>query len=153
MTSPAVARPRHHVPAPDLRLVERKGRAARAPARVQPAILLALAVVLVFSTLIAAAVVHSMLVSGQAELDVVTTQTGIEQEALLREQLELAELQSPANITREAQRMGMVPGQGDNWLAAQPAPDAGSTDVSSSTSPSDAAEVAAPAVDSGEPTP
>lgn len=151
MTSPVVARPRHHIPAPDLRLVEQKARSTRAPARVRPAVVLACAVVLVFSTLIAAAVVHSMLVSGQAELDDITAQTRIEEEALLQEQLELAKLQSPSSITSEAARMGMVSTQGDNWLAVQPDPDVPSADVPVATAGN--AEVAGATVDEDGPTP
>lgn len=149
MTSPAVvARPRRHTPAPDLRLIERP---TRPPTRVRPAGILAFAVVLVFSTLIAAAVVHSMLVSGQAQLDDITSETSTEQEALLQEELQLAKLQSPASITREAERMGMVPTQTDNWLAADPGPSETSPEVPAPTA--DDAEMAGATVDEGGPTP
>lgn len=149
MTSPAVvARPRRQTPAPDLRLIERP---TRQPARVRPAVVLAFAVVLVFSTLIAAAIVHSMLVSGQAQLDDITTETRTEQEALLREELELAKLQSPSSITREAERMGMVPTQSDNWLAADPGASGPAPEVPAPST--DDAEMAGAAVDEGGPTP
>lgn len=120
MTSPAVVNPRHAAPAPIL-----PGRTRRPsltvvptphPRARRPAVALSLAMVVVFAALLAGAVVHSMLVAGQAHLDKVTTQTRAEAEQLETEQFRLAALSSPERITREAERLGMVPGRPDNWL-------------------------------------
>ena len=132
------------------------------PRRLAPAVAFVLAVTVVFGALLAAAVVHSMLVTGQAHLDTVTARTRVEREQLDRERLRLATLESPARITREAERIGMVPGGEDNWLSSTPgpgptaatpgspsAPDPGPSDAT----PAGPAEVAAAAPVAGAPTP
>lgn len=108
-------RPVEVAPRPRLRVVEPPTRR-----RIRPAFIVGLAVFVVFGALLAAAVVHSMLVSGQAHLDDVSSSTRIEREELEREQVRLASLQSPERITREAERLGMVPGSGDNWIQGDP---------------------------------
>ena len=108
-------RPVEVVPRPRLRVVEAPSRR-----RGRPAAVVGLAVAVVFGALLAAAIVHSLLVSGQARLDDVSAQARVERQDLEREQVRLASLQSPQRITREAERLGMVPGEGDNWIQGDP---------------------------------
>lgn len=115
-------RPVEAAPRPRLRVVEPPTRR-----RVRPAFVVGLAAFVVFGALLAAAVVHSMLVSGQAHLDDVSTTTRVEREELERAQVRLASLQSPERITREAERLGMVPGSGDNWIQGDPQATGGPT--------------------------
>jgi hypothetical protein len=79
--------------------------------------ILATAGVVVFAALLASAVFHSMLVSGQARLDDIGVQTRLEQSRLQREQLRLADFQSPERIAREAKKMGMVPAAKQSWVS------------------------------------
>ncbi|QXC62276.1 hypothetical protein KSP35_05575 [Aquihabitans sp. G128] len=122
MTSPVRAprpTPRSHPasPAPsyrpDLRVV-------RAPARrARTGVWFALSVVLVFGALFVAAMAHSMLVSGQSHLDEVNGEIRTEKQALQREQLRLAELQSPVRIAEAAEDQGMVDGGPSPWIAPE----------------------------------
>jgi hypothetical protein len=77
---------------------------------------LSVAVVVVFGSLLASAVFHSMLVTGQAHLDDVNTEIRVEREALQRDQLRLASIQSPERIAREAVRLGMVKAERQTWI-------------------------------------
>ena len=104
---------------PDLRVV-------RAPARrSRTGLWFGLSVVLVFGALFVAAMAHSLLVSGQAHLDAVNGRIRTEQEALQRDQLRLAQLQSPARIAAEADARGMVDSGSQTWWS----PDAGAQPV------------------------
>lgn len=96
---------------PDLRIVGAPRRRSRT------GLLVGAATVVVFGALFAGAVAHSLLVSGQVHLDGVGVETRAQQERLEREQLDLAGLQSPARIAREATRLGMVPARQQNWVS------------------------------------
>jgi hypothetical protein len=77
---------------------------------------LAVAMVLVFGSLMASAMFHGLLVSGQSDLDQLDTQIQLEKTALAQEKLELANLQSPARIAEEARKLGMVPADQQHWV-------------------------------------
>jgi len=77
---------------------------------------LAAATLVVFGALLASAVFHSMLVTGQAHLDDVHTQIRAEQDQLARDRLRLASYQSPARIAREAERIGLVASDHQTWI-------------------------------------
>ena len=96
---------------PDLRVVGEPVRRSRA------GVWVAASVVVVFAALVMVAMAHSMLVSGQARLDQVNAQVRSERELLQREPLRLADAQSPAHITSEAQRLGMVQTEQPDWLS------------------------------------
>ncbi len=102
--APAPARPNLRVVGPPVR----RPRAAR---------WFVLSVVIVFGALLASAVVHSLLVSGQAHLDQVDQQVRVENERLAREQARLADYQSPERIAREAAKLGMVPATDQTWVS------------------------------------
>ena len=116
---------------PDLRVVGEPARRSRVGVSV------AASVIVVFGALIMVAMAHSMLVSGQARLDRVNAQVRSERQLLQREQLRLADAQSPARITSEAQRLGMVPTEQPDWLSPRPgdppAAVADATDTADST--------------------
>ena len=134
MTSPAIAnRPRRAPSGTGLarpRAVPPRPaplRSSRPRPQLRPTFALGLGVAIVFAALLAGAMVHSMLVSGQANLDRVTTETRSQREQLANEQLELARLQAPERIAREAERLGMIHGPDDNWRspgAPDPTPEA-----------------------------
>lgn len=118
MTSPARAprptprrQPIVEHPRPDLRVVGPPTRAART------GIWVILAATIVFAALFVAGASHSMVVSGQVHLDEVGRQVRAEQRLLLKEEVRLANAQSPARITREAARLGMVPADEQNWVS------------------------------------
>ncbi len=113
-------------PRPQLRVVRDPAPRSRA------GLVVAFAIVVVFGALVAAAMAHSFLVSGQAHLDQVNEQVRSEQELLQREQLRLADAQSPGRITREALKLGMVPATENNWVS----PGNGSGAVVTTTDPS-----------------
>ncbi len=96
---------------PDLRVVGEPAPRSRT------GISVAASVIVVFGALVMVAMAHSMLVSGQAHLDQMNAQVRTERVLLQREQLRLADAQSPARITSEAQRLGMVPTEKPNWLS------------------------------------
>jgi hypothetical protein len=77
---------------------------------------LGVAMVVVFGSLLASAMFHGMLVSGQSDLDRIEAQIQEERTALAQEKLELAHLQSPARIAEEAARLGMVPSEQQHWV-------------------------------------
>ena len=107
---------------PDLRVVGDPVRRSRTGLSV------ALSVIVVFGALILVAMAHSLSVSGQAHLDQVNGQVRNERVLLQREQLRLANVESPARITSEALRIGMVPSEQQNWLSPGTDPSAVGTD-------------------------
>lgn len=74
------------------------------------------AMVVVFAALLASAVAHSLLVSGQADLDRVDREIRAEKELLQQDRLRLARSQSPQRIALVAAELGMVPADGETWL-------------------------------------
>lgn len=107
--APAPA-PRTHlrvVPPPSRRHLRRRRTGA----------VLAVAAVLVFGSLMSAALFHGLLVGGQSNLDRLDTQLQDERAALARDKLELAKLQSPAHIAAQAEALGMVPADGQTWVS------------------------------------
>jgi hypothetical protein len=77
---------------------------------------LSVAMVIVFGSLLASAMFHGLLVSGQSNLDRLDSQIQEERTALAQEKLDLADLQSPARIAAEAERRGMVPADQQHWV-------------------------------------
>lgn len=141
MTSPARAprptprrRPVAERPRPDLRVVGPPTRAART------GIWVILAATVVFTALFVAAASHSMVVKGQVHLDDVGRQVRAGQQLLQKERVRLANDQSPARITREAARLGMVPADEQNWVspAAGTAPVVTGPDAPPTSVPDDA---------------
>lgn len=96
---------------PDLRVVDAPRRRSRA------GLVVAASSVVVFAALLAGAVAHSLLVTGQVHLDDVGVEVRAEREKLQREQLRLARYESPARITAAARRIGMVPADQQNWVS------------------------------------
>ncbi|MCU1354060.1 MAG: hypothetical protein JWM05_3269 [Acidimicrobiales bacterium] len=100
---------------PDLRVVEpaRRGRAG---------LVVASSMLLVFAALLASAIFHSVLVTGQQRLDS-TDRAVSEQEHLIEQQrLKVAELQSPGRIVVAARSQGMIEPDRTHWVAP-PGPD------------------------------
>ncbi|WP_426572585.1 hypothetical protein [Aquihabitans sp. McL0605] len=143
MTSPVRAprpTPRRAAP-PDpaarrahLRVVAPTGRQALRRRRTGAVFIVAAG--LIFGSLMASAIFHGLLVSGQSNLDHMDTELQDQRSQLARERLELADLQSPARIAAEAEKMGMVPADRQHWLS--PGTDAepivtGSTDEATTT--------------------
>ncbi len=107
---PPAPAPRTHlrvVPPPSRRHLRRRRTGA----------VLAVAAVLVFGSLMSAALFHGLLVGGQSNLDRLDTQLQDERAALARDKLELAKLQSPAHIAAQAEALGMVPADGQTWVS------------------------------------
>lgn len=98
-------------PRPELRVV------GAPPRRSRTGVVLALSTVVVFAALSAGAIAHSSLVTGQVQLDEMGVDVRAERELLQREQLRLAGYQSPARITTEAEQLGMVPAEEQNWVS------------------------------------
>lgn len=96
---------------PDLYVVEPSRR------RLRTRVVVGLAVVVVFGALLASAVLHSLLVSGQDHLDEVGREIRTEQELLAKDRIRLADLQSPERIAVEAERLGMVAAETQTWLS------------------------------------
>ncbi|MGN6694514.1 MAG: hypothetical protein ACTHN0_10070 [Aquihabitans sp.] len=78
--------------------------------------MLGVAMVIVFGSLMASAMFHGLLVSGQSDLDRLDQQIQDEKTALAQDKLELANLQSPARIAEEATKLGMVPADQQHWV-------------------------------------
>ncbi len=118
----------------DLRIVQ-TGK-ARARSR---QLACSLALVVMFSALLASAVFHSVLVAGQQRLDRLDTRVEQRQQLLSRARLRVAELSSPGRVVATAKRRGMVLPDHTTWLAATPpasapaAPAAGQARPSGST--------------------
>lgn len=108
---PAAAPSRAAARRPELYVVGAPRRRAHTGA------ILTVATLVVFGSLLASAVLHSLLVSGQAHLDDLNTRIRVEQDQLQREQLRLASYQSPERIAREASRLGMVPADRQTWIS------------------------------------
>lgn len=104
---PAVPQARR---APALHVVEPPVR--RYPAR---AVAVA-AVVLVFGSMLASAVFHSVLVSGQARIDELERQVTAAEKGLAHDRLELARMSSPERIAEEAERLGLVIAERQTWI-------------------------------------
>ena len=106
---PATPRPVREVArAPERRSV-RHLEVVRSPARHRrTGALVALVVVVVFASLLAAALVHSQVVSGQAHLDKVERKIDLERDQLALDRQALADHQSPARIAEAASALGMV---------------------------------------------
>lgn len=96
---------------PDLHVVGDRPRRART------GLVVGLATLVVFGALLAGAVAHSLLVSGQVHLDETGEQVRTERDLLRTEQLELATLESPARIVAEAEARGMVPSDTQTWVS------------------------------------
>lgn len=96
---------------PDLRVVGPPTRASRT------GLWVVFTAAVLFGALFVAAVAHSLVVTGQVHLDEVGRQTRAEQQLLQKEKVRLANDQSPARITREAARLGMVPADAQNWVS------------------------------------
>lgn len=125
---------------PDLRIVGDPRR------RTRTGLVVGAVTVVVFGALFAGAVAHSLLVSGQVHLDDVGVETRAQREQLEIEQLDLAELQSPERIARQAGLLGMVPARQQNWVS----PVAGAAPVVTGAAP-EAVEPSVPAPPSGRP--
>lgn len=119
---------------PDLYVVD--GRRSTVPRAARSVAVLAVAVVVVFGSLLASAVFHSLLVTGQDRLDTVNTRIRAEREGLARDRLTLARAQSPERIAREARRLGMVPAQDPTWINPS-ASDRSGADGAGATDPAD----------------
>lgn len=89
------------------------------------------AALLVFGSLLTSAVLHGLLVSGQATIDRLDADLQDGRTALAQEKLELANLQAPARIAAEAELLGMVPADGQHWLS----PGTGDAPVITGTAP------------------
>ena len=107
--------PRHLRPVSDARVVALKRRR-----RVRAAILATFVVMM--GSLFALAAFHAMLASGQARLDTLESQVSDARSEYEHLRLEVAELEAPARIVREAQeRLGMVPPPDVTYLTASQA--------------------------------
>ncbi|MGI8754697.1 MAG: hypothetical protein ACR2MB_02330 [Acidimicrobiales bacterium] len=76
-----------------------------------------LAALVVFASLLAAALVHSQVVSAQANLDRIDRQIGVERDQLAQERLALADRQSPKRIAEAAVARGMVLAPRQHWVS------------------------------------
>ena len=120
MTSPVRANrpaPRRAAPAPerirrpDLRVVGEPSRRSRT------AMVVAIAGVALFASLLASAVLYSVIVSGQARLDRLDKKIETEQQDLQRAKLALADARSPARIATLAAHRGMVLADQQSWVS------------------------------------
>ena len=125
MTAPSPAPERARVqratPRPDLYVVEASRRSSRTGdpgsyRRPRTTPIVVVAVVIVFGALMASAMFHSVLVTGQAQLDDLHQQTRVQTDQLQRDQLRLATYRSPARIASEAHRLGLVPADRQTWI-------------------------------------
>jgi hypothetical protein len=139
---PAVVRP--PVPPPPLRVVgpgERTAAAKRRRAR-----LVVGATVTIFASMVFGLVlVHVILAQNQLRLDQLNTRAAAEQVTYERLRLQVAQLESPARIVKEATDRGMVMPPGVTYLLPT-TPQASSTTVSSGTAGNPAASSAWPEV-------
>ena len=102
---------------PDLRVVAKPRVAAEPHTHRRTAMVLALAGTLVFGSLLASAVFHSILVTGQDNLDRLDKTIVSEKADLQRAKVSLATAQSPQRIAEEAAERGMVPADYQTWLS------------------------------------
>jgi cell division protein FtsL len=102
-----------------------------------------------FGALFGVAVSHAMLIESQMDLEQLDERASAEQARYERLRLDVAELESPDRIVREAQdRLGMVPADDVVWLTPdQPAPadegDGGTGDTGTTTDDGEAPETPA----------
>lgn len=110
---------------PHLRVVPPPTKPSLRPAvrRRRTGAVLGVAMVIVFGSLMASAMFHGLLVSGQSNLDRLDQQIQDEKTGLAQDKLELANLQSPERIAAEAEKLGMVPAEQQHWVTP------GSTDA------------------------
>ena len=103
---------------PHLRVVPPPTKPALRPSvrRRRTGAVLAVAMVVVFGSLMASALFHGLLVSGQSHLDRLDQQIQEEKTGLAQDKLDLANLQSPARIEAEARKRGMVPADQQHWV-------------------------------------
>jgi type II secretory pathway pseudopilin PulG len=99
-------------------VVEAPGRTGRGERQRRTGAVLVVAIGMVFGSLLAAAVFHGLLASGQANLDQLDADLQGERAALAQDKLELANLQSPQRIATEAEAMGMHPADRQHWVSA-----------------------------------
>lgn len=130
---------------PDLHLVGDR------PRRIRTAPFVAAAVVIAFGAVLAAAVLHSVLVGGQAELDRLDAQVRAEREALQHDRLALADAQSPGRIAVEAASLGMVPSEEQRWISPSEGADPTVTGATAGDDGTDGTDGTEPA-DQTEPT-
>ena len=86
------------------------------PSRRVVGILGTLAVLLVFGSLLALAVLHTLLVQNQLRLDRLGAEIEAEQDRAVELRLEVARLAAPERILAEAARLGMVVPDARGWL-------------------------------------
>jgi len=79
--------------------------------------IVAVALVVVFTSLLASAVFHSVLVSGQGKLDDLQRRVARARQDVAQERLALAEAQSPDKLAAAAQKLGLVVPRKQTWLA------------------------------------
>ena len=77
----------------------------------------AFATVVVFASLLALVTFHGIIAGGPVELDDVNQDVRTERLELSQVQVDLAHLQDPDRITREAEALGMVQASEVNWLS------------------------------------
>lgn len=116
-TAPALPRPARPAPErdrrPHLRIVP--------PARPRRGAALAVAALLVVcGALLGTAVLHTMLVSGQRQVDQLEEEIRATEQANQARRLSVAELESPARVVEEAERDGMVDPDEVTWLNRGP---------------------------------
>jgi cell division protein FtsL len=96
------------------------------------------------ASLFALAAFHAMLATGQAKIDHLETRVGDAQAQYERLRLQVAELEAPERIVREAQeRLGMVPPPGVTYLTP-------SQSVTDEVGRSSALDATASSVDAGD---
>lgn len=113
-----IAQPEPAPRRPHLRVVPPPARPSLRPSfrRRRTGAVLGVAMVIVFGSLMASAMFHGLLVSGQSDLDRMDTQIQMEKTALAQDKLDVANLQSPARIAEEARKLGMVPADQQHWV-------------------------------------
>lgn len=74
------------------------------------------AVLVVFGSMLVAAMFHSVLVSGQARIDELGREITAQEKALAQDRLELARMSSPDRIASEAERLGLVVAERQTWI-------------------------------------
>ena len=122
----------------------------RVPSRRQrTGAVVALAIAVVFASLLAAALLHSQVVSGQAHLDDIDRQIELERDGLARDRLALADSRSPVRIAEAAALRGMVKAPRQHWLS----PVAGTTAVVTGEPPVTVASPGPAPVPGSEPAP
>ncbi len=93
---------------------------APAPRRSRAGLRAAVTLVVVFLALFLNAVCHTVLVSGQQQLDSLNREVEASQQRNQRLRLEVAGLESPNRIVAAASRAGMVVPDQTHWLSARP---------------------------------